>query len=59
VAEEDKKNDNTYYLYNFFAVKAVIGIGVTPIPLQQQQSAHTWTDPSPQIRSEKAPIATD
>jgi hypothetical protein len=40
-------------------VSAVIGIGVTPIPLQQQQSAHTWTDPSPQIRSEKAPIATD
>ncbi len=41
------KNDKINYHYNFFAVKAVIGIGVTLIPLQQQQSAHTWTDPSP------------
>jgi hypothetical protein len=47
VAVVEDKYDNTIYHYNFYAVTAVIGNGVTPIPLQQQQLAHTWTDPSP------------
>jgi hypothetical protein len=39
-------------------VTTIIGTGITPIPLQLQQSAYAWTDPNPQPRSEKAPIAT-